>query len=258
MYTHQISIQVANLKNLPDAFNAFEFLLASYKNNGQILGNAIHAFIDDSRIVSVVQTHEENSLSALHKNYYTDLRIKGLEEVCGNTLQIALLGGLEGEQRVCTCAKSEFYLLITEHTAVASPIKCGTCFEVVPLYKLPPVFDHTYYPVLHWENNYHACDTLQTNGGVGEDWAIEQLSNPNSELSIQGRGLCAGIEQQTATPTFYYLHNAKETTVADELDSVCPACKTPWLLMKPLAGGVFPFQCNNCRLISSFSTNIMG
>jgi predicted nucleic acid-binding Zn ribbon protein len=258
MHTHQLSIQVADPANLPDAFNEFEFLISSYYTSGQKLGKQHTVYVDGNTLVCIIPAHEETSLSTENNNYYVTLRIERLEEFCGNKIQVKQLGKALEEQPVCTCAKSDFYLLIADHAAIDSPIKCGTCFDVVPLYKLPAYYEHGYAPILAWETNYQAVDTLQIDGEVGEEWATEQMSNPNSELSIQGRGVCAGIEQKTGINTYYYLHNTKENTAEQELDSVCPACQIPWLLTTPLANGIFPFKCDNCRLISAFSVNLAG
>jgi predicted nucleic acid-binding Zn ribbon protein len=258
MYTHQLSIKVADAANIADAFSEFEFLLASYRSSGQILGTEFNAFIDNGNISSIVRTHEEDSLSSQYNNFYVKLRTERLEELCSNKMMVERKGQLHDTATVCNCAKSDFYMLIADHSVVDSPVKCGTCFEVVPLYKLPAYYEHGFGPVLTWEANYQACDTLQINAEVGEEWATEQMSNPNSELSINGRSIAAGIEQNTGINTYYYLHNAKETTVEDELDSKCPACTNDWLLMQPLAGGIFPFKCDNCRLISTFSSGLQG
>jgi predicted nucleic acid-binding Zn ribbon protein len=258
MYTHQISIQVADETNLPDAVSEFEFLLAAYRSSGQILGKYDRIFVKDNRITVVVNTQEEDSLAIGYNNYYVNLRIERLDELCGNAIEIVPLGLSHDHEEACQCVKSDFYLLITDLVSIDSPVKCGTCFDVVPMYKLPAYYEHGYAPVLDWENNYQACDRLQIQCEVGEEWALEQMGNPNSELSVQGREICSVIEEKTSTPTYYYLHNVKETTVEEELDSVCPACKTPWLLTQPLAGGIFPFKCDNCRLVSTFSTNLQG
>lgn len=258
MFIYQLSISIPDNKILPEAFEQFEFLLASYRSNGQTLGAENTCYIKDGSLIAVVHTHEQSSLNKEQNNLYVNLRIENLEALCGTVLAINLLGDIAEEASVCTCATSDFYFLITEHNSIHSPIKCGTCFEVVPLYKLPPYYEHGYTQVVAWQTNYQACDVLQQNGEVGEEWAIGQMENPNSELSINGRSIAAGIEQQSGIDTYYYLHNSKETTVTEELDSVCPACQQEWLLMQPLAGGIFPFKCDNCRLISTFSSNIIA
>ncbi|UPT66954.1 MAG: Zn-ribbon-containing protein [Sphingobacteriales bacterium JAD_PAG50586_3] len=258
MFTHQISIQVKQGVDLAEAVSQFTSLIGSYYQNGQVLHKQLNTYGEDGLITYVAETQEEDSLNAKYNNELIKMRIGLLEEHCGNKLEIKLLGKSHEEVAVCNCNQRDFYLLIADHSSVDSPVKCGACFDVIPLYKLPPHNESGYYEILAWEQNYKGVDTLQINGHAGEEWATEQISNPNSELSIQGRAVCSAIEQNTSVKTYYYLHNGKETTVEEELDAVCPACKTPWLLSQPLAGGIFPFKCDNCRLVSTFSSNIKG
>lgn len=257
MYIYEISISVNAAKNLPEAFEQFSLLTASYRGSGQILGRNTTRYISGLRIIELVHCHETTSLEVQNDNFYVNLRKGLLEELCEAKVEYKLLQESTQDASVCQCAKSDFYLLITEELSIYSPVKCGTCFETVPLYKLPAYFDNGYMPILNWESDYQACDTLQMNGRTGEVWAINQMENPNAELATQGREVCAGIEQNTNTPTYYFIPNSKVTTVEEELDSVCPACKQEWLLTQPLAGGIFPFKCDNCRLISTFSSNIL-
>lgn len=258
MFTHQLSIQVKPGADVAEAVSQFTSLIGSYYQNGQVLHKHLNTYGADGLITYIAETQEEDSLDAKYNNQFVKMRIGLLEEHCGNKLDVKLLGKSHEEVAVCNCPKSDFYLLIADFNSVDSPVKCGTCFDVVPLYKLPAHAESGYYDVLAWEQNYKAVDTIQINSHAGEEWALEQMSNPNSELSVQGRAVCTVIEQNTSTHTYYYLHNEKETTVEEELDSVCPACKTPWLLTQPLAGGIFPFKCDNCRLLSTFSVNLQG
>ncbi len=258
MYIYQISITADDKALQAGALEEFERLVDSYLTSGQRVGQQRHSYVSNGRLVAQVYTHEEQSLHKQYNNLYVNLRTESLERLCNATVEVNQVGTEAEVMPVCTCAKSNFYLLITEHNSIASPIKCGTCFDVVPMYKLPPLFDNGYYPLLSWESNYQACDGLQQNGIVGEAWALEQMENPNSELSVEGREVCTSIEQSTQTPTYYFMRNSKESTIEQELDSICPACRQPWLLTQPLAGGIFPFKCDNCRLISAFSSNIVG
>lgn len=256
MYTFEISIKVSNNKHFAEALDQFILLSGSYRGSGQTVGRDTKRYYADGVIAEVVYCHELTSLNIEYNNYYVNLRKGLLEELCGNELQFKQLGSIAEDLPVCNCTKSDFYLLTTNYVSQCSPIKCGSCFEVIPLYKLPAYYDYGYQPVLSWETNYQSCDSLQMNCEVGEEWALEQMQDPGSELSQLGRGICSKIEEQASTPTYYYLHNYRELTVEEQIDSLCPSCNGEWLLMQPLADGMFNYRCDSCRLLSSFSPNI--
>ena len=139
---------------------------------------------------------------------------------------------------------------------LASPLSCGDCFMSVPLYTIPPTYDNSeYYDVLSWELDYQACDRLQMNCRTGERFGIQQMSEPDSTLSQQGRDICDRITRSTGKPTFYFLYRyVKRTTLAREQARRCPGCGGNWLLEQ--RWHIFDFRCDVCRLVSKFSSTV--
>ena len=148
----------------------------------------------------------------------------------------------------CKCKKSAFYILITNYLTIESRLKCGSCNNSVPLYRLPIYEDHGYLPILSWETNYIACDSLQMNCEVGERWAINQMQDIESQLSKQGLRICQKIEELTNIPTYYFLYNYRKVKNNDPL-MPCPKCKSKWDV-KNRIHGFYDFKYDNCRIIS--------
>lgn len=88
---------------------------------------------------------------------------------------------------------------------------------------------------------------------VGERWALKQMQEITSQLSKQGIEICGKIEELTAIPTYYYLHNYKKLK-GDQSKIPCPSCRNEWNLQTQLHN-LYDFKCDNCRIISTISPN---
>jgi predicted nucleic acid-binding Zn ribbon protein len=91
---------------------------------------------------------------------------------------------------------------------IESPLRCGNCFGIVPLYKIPKTYDDDeYYDIKCWEINYRARDSLQMNCRVGERFGMRQLSEYSSKLNKYGMDICKKIKKLTGKDVYYYLYN---------------------------------------------------
>ena len=205
-------------------------------------------------MIYFVQTHELNSLNKINNNFYVNKQIKLIESKYNIKLKFQTLGASNDyENAVCKCSKSNFYILFTNYLSIASPISCGSCFNPVPLYKLPFYDDYDYHRILSWDTNYIACDQLQMNCEVGERFGLNQMQNHNSQLSQQGIEICRKIEELTKIPTYYYLYNYRKVKKGQILSN-CPKCSNDWTLPKPI-NNFYDYKCDNCRIVSVNSPN---
>lgn len=148
---------------------------------------------------------------------------------------------------ICICKDTEYYVLITDYISEESPLTCGRCNLKVPLHQLPNYTDKDCTSIKRWVQNYKACDTLQMNSDVGEEWALNQMQNIDSSLSKQGLNICRVVEQKTKIPTYYYLHNYNhiKTNTAK-----CSTCNNPWRLEHSIHN-FYAYKCNVCKVIST-------
>ncbi|MFZ4796035.1 MAG: DUF2310 family Zn-ribbon-containing protein [Bacteroidia bacterium] len=254
MYIQEISIEIKSEFDKEELVYEFGYLMVDYRNNGQTQGLIESQYINETRIVCLPSTLEINSLDSNFNNTYVDYRIKKIEEICKSKFKFRTVGkSFDYYIAPCECPKSEYYILITNYATTESPLTCGNCNKSVPLYRLPKYYKDDYLPILSWESNYIACDRLQMNCEVGENWALNQMEKLDSQLSKQGLKICKKIEELTQINTYYYLHNWKKYK-GDTLQRHCPGCNNKWGLKKPLHK-IYDFRCDKCKLISTISPN---
>ena len=254
MYIQKLSIDIKTNTNKDDLIEQFGLLMAFYRGNGQTQGKIESQYIDNKRIICLPFTHEKNALDKKNNNFYVNRQSMKLEELCNSKLSYKTAGKTYKSYKTpCKCKRSDFFILITDYISINSPLTCGTCFKPIPLYRLPVYYDHGYMPILRWETNYISCDSLQMNCEVGENWALRQMQEIKSQLSKHGLEICRKSEELTSVPTFYYLHTYKNYE-GDQLRWPCPGCTQKWNLKAEL-NNQYDFKCDNCRIISTISSN---
>lgn len=254
MYIQEISLNIKDYPEKDNLIDEFSLLMEFYRGSGQTQGKIESQYIKNSTIISLPFTLEKNSLDKKFSNFYVNRQSKKIEELCNAKLNFKTVGKTyDSYNGACICKKSDFYILNTNYSSINSPLTCGTCNESVPLYKLPPYFDHGYMPILSWETNYISCDSLQMNCEVGERWALNQMQEVKSQLSKQGLEICKKIEELTGIPTYYYLHNYRKSK-GDQTKNSCPCCNKNWYLKTQLHN-FYDFRCDTCKLISILSSN---
>ena len=191
-----------------------------------------------------------DALAAIHHNKYVK---KALAALADAGLKQPTVRVMDEEGSGPVEDGPDSYILFTNYLAIESPLRSGATFAPTPLYKVPPTYDESeYYNITSWQSDYQACDTLWMNSAVGEQFARRQLSNVSSDLSNQGRELCAQITTLTGLPTYYYLYRQlQRTSWLKETLRKCPGCGGEWLL--PEQWHIFDFQCDGCRLVSNIS-----
>lgn len=256
MYIQEISIDLNKAPDKETIAQEFNGLMIYYRGSGQTQGKIEPLYIKDNRIISTPFTLEKDALDKKYNNFYVQEQSKKVEALSQSVLMFKMLGMTQGQEiTACSCTQPKSYILITNYISIDPPLMCGTCHEPVPLYKLPVYHDHGYMPILSWETNYKSCDSLQMNCEVGERWALNQMQEPDSQLSRQGRTICHLIEDETGIPTYYYLHNYRRTK-RNTSDHNCPGCNEAWLPVEHAHNIPYDFRCDQCRLVSVISPNV--
>lgn len=251
MYIQKIQIKINTKVDKDELIDEFGLLMSFYRQSGQTQGKIESQYIKTKKITCFPFTVEKHSLKSKYNNFYVNRQIDKIEKLCKSKFEFKTVGKTyDSYKSPCTCKKSDFYILITNFLTIQPPLTCGKCNNYVPLYKLPKYEDHGYRSILSWETNYISCDSLQMNCEVGENWALNQMQKPNSELSKQGLTICDRIEKLTGIPTYYYLYNYSKFKTLQN----CPNCKNNWVL-KHQIHGFYDYQCENCKLISTVSFN---
>ena len=134
-------------------------------------------------------------------------------------------------------------------SSVAGPVHHGDHGNLVPTYLLrlsALQCEHLFF----WNNLYHAIDDVWLDSGELEKAAYEQMANPESELSKDGRKLCKLVEKSTRKPTFYYIHRYGDEVEPEDIDK-CPGCGQSWRTGIEGVWHQFAYRCVACRLVSN-------
>jgi predicted nucleic acid-binding Zn ribbon protein len=229
-------------------------LLCALTRTGQIINdNYIFIHKGDRMRVSVV-CPEPDSLSIDQPIDYVSQAWQKLAAATGAEVRYEEIGVEPQFANYQVPQHSSFYIL---RYGAFSPVVCGDTFKPIPLYKIPPTHpDGKCYDNLRsWERNYRQIYGLWINGEICEDFFQQQMQDPTSELSAIGRNLCQIIERLTGQPTYYFLLNYRDWSVAEDLARLCPLTGREWLLAGKSADDAIAFKCDESRLVSELSHN---
>jgi predicted nucleic acid-binding Zn ribbon protein len=248
---HSLSIKYKNDLDEEKLWHCFYSLIGSLRENGQINGRELNAYIKDNRISMILCTFTETALAKKYFTKYVTDAIEKLEALCDSKIEIAFLGYVEEElNSICTCVGHNYFVLY--YYGDFSPIRCGSCEKFVPLFKIPKLHDQRVWDILAWISTYQACKNLDLNCGTGEKWAMRQQCEHDSGLSIQGRKVAAKISETSGIKTYYFLANWSKRPKAKDIRRPCPGCGSDWHL-ETAKFGYFRHQCDRCLLMSAYS-----
>jgi predicted nucleic acid-binding Zn ribbon protein len=251
MFIQRVKIKIKSKVDKEELVDDFGLLMAFYRTSGQTQGKIESQYINKDTIVCYPFTLEKNALNEKYNNEHVNKNIRKIEKKCQSKLKLKTVGKSYAHYKSpCTCKKSAFYILMTNYVTIQSPVKCGTCYYPVPLYRIPKYEDDGYCSILSWETDYVSCDSLQMNCSVGEKWALNQMEKATSALTKQGLTICQKVEAITSIPMYYYLHNYSKIPTKEH----CPICKGDWALKEKLHD-FFDYKCDTCKLVSTLSFN---
>ena len=142
----------------------------------------------------------------------------------------------------CRCDESTS-LILTGHGFGnrKSVLTCCDCLGYYPNYRTQALVDTIYSRLQSWalvSGHVYQTWLLTT---VLEDWALDELQLPDSELNHTGRKLAQRICERIGKPVWYFLFVPSETRTP-----VCPSCgaecEQPGWSQKR-------FTCATCRLV---------
>jgi predicted nucleic acid-binding Zn ribbon protein len=257
MFKQKIFISINSNHDREELEETFSLLMSSYSKTGQIMGDGEMTFITKDELVAYQTTLEVNSLSEQFNDENVTSLIQRLEDWCESKIKTEIVGtSTIYSKDVCTCENQDSLILSTNFMNVTSPIDCGKCYGVIPIYKLKKLENEDRYDLNHWEKNYKSCDSLQMLCSVGEEWATLQMTDIDSELTQEGIKVCNLIKEKTGIPTYYVLYNYRPISKKEDKARKCPSCQGEWLLKKPL-NRFYNFKCDKCLLLSYFTPNTL-
>jgi len=259
VYTAQVSFPATG-SDWEAMVDAAQGVLAIWYKNGQIATDVWPAVVDAksrAHVKFVVSLPHHDSLDERHNNEYVAKELEALAEHGVGPPTIDIWGFDPGTLHACGCARPHSYILFTHFLTKEGAIRCGDCFNPIPLYRLGADDHGEYNYILHWRANYQACDTLQILCSVGEAFGEDQLFHHASQLSLKGLEICRKIAGKTGKPTYYYLFKSRGNTLDDELNRRCPTCDDQWMLSEKWHGK-FDFKCDKCCLLSNIACDLEG
>ena len=256
MFAAEVRFPLLRSARKCDSADVLESLIFLYHHNGQISTVEWPSAVSGGTLRVFVSIPERTSLRRRTNRWVRQCR-RRLRGAGLGLPRILVLGEEPESSPVCECRSCRSYILHTEAYSCESPVRCGTCFGVIPLYRLPPTNDYgSYDNTVRWRANYQAYDGLWfRTRGAQEKHAYRQLAHVDSALSREGRAVCRAIEQGTRRRTYYYLFRYSGRSRERELASTCASCGRAWRLDKPWHEE-FDFRCERCRLVSAIACDV--
>lgn len=243
-----------------EEFAALTFRIVNqWRANGQMIGReaSVTHFqnVDEAYFQVSLLMPRQDSLAKKYNSEEVNKELANAEDYGVKLEGFEVVGR---DYRADTTSKREeakFLILYTTYLDSCSPIFNIHNFLPLPLYEITNSDQKMAQRILKWQEDWQACDQLQMNGSTLEKVALNQISEVKSDLSEQGRALCREIEGTTQMPTYYYLYRlGKDKEV--EHNRKCPSCNGDWKLDEPMHD-IFYFKCDQCRLISNLSWEVL-
>jgi predicted nucleic acid-binding Zn ribbon protein len=230
-------------------------VVSCWYKNGQIETSRWHVIRGSNQVRIIASIPDTTALDERNNNVYAQNALDALAAHDFASPKVRVLGIDQAFDAPCVCAVRESLILYTTYLSNSTPVRCGTCFAPVPLYRLPHTRNEEHLDVLHWASDYRACDTLQMHCTTGERFAELQLYRYDSSLSRQGRGIAAELSKRLRVPVYYFLLTSRGTSDKSERTRVCPSCKGEWLLSQAWHT-LFDFRCDRCSLVSNIACDL--
>jgi predicted nucleic acid-binding Zn ribbon protein len=223
-------------------FDHMDYLLGSFVHNGQMIEYFDHPVITENTAVYNGIIIQADSLNI---RYYTENTNRFLQLLKEDQTEFEYEIVSEKPYLEAKSIADASGLIL--HFGGESPLRTLDHYYNVPLYLLPPtsVDGTNYQNIITWERNYEAIYRLWF-VGLDESYYYNQLTNYQSDLSIEGMELCKQIHDLTKKDCYYNLFRDLNPDVK-ELEN-CPKCNTPWKMENELFE-TFKYKCSNCFLI---------
>jgi predicted nucleic acid-binding Zn ribbon protein len=190
----------------------YSFLAALYKN-GQIISSPNNIGYSEGNYKLYCKVAEPESL---HEKYYTDAcrdEYKILLEKSREKPRYEIVASAIGAL-TCNCSKPRCYVLYQPILYESSPVFCGECEAMVPLYRLPLLkTKENYGPLFEWASEYHSYYTIYLNSYSMKKRSYKMLYSVNSSLTKMGLKICQEMSINTGKEFFYYLGDSNKPAI---------------------------------------------
>jgi predicted nucleic acid-binding Zn ribbon protein len=241
--------------DLDQQSHAVNELLGVLRMDGHVLGREFPIAVEPGQVTVTVLIPDWDALEPSTYNDYCRGSLAGFAAAGLDAPAFTILGRDIDGGDPCDCPVRSSLILYTTYLALGPPAWCGDCFGYVPLYRLPRLYYGEQFPLICWQSDYQACDTLQMNCRTGERFGLRQLGDLQSSLSRRGRDIAQALSDITGCPVYYYLYRHGARSRAAELRRQCPACGGDWRLPR-LWHDLFDFRCDACRLLSNIAWDV--
>ena len=256
MHTAQLLFRIPTSKTDEELLDKVHGYLAALLQNGQIVGEFAPMAKVKGGLLVTASLPEADALADRFANKWVRKRLRELAATGVEHPKVTHVGADPESRASCRCRMRPFLILFTTFMNREPPLRCGSCFGPVPLYKVPATTaSGNHQNVLLWQDTYEAMDWLFIGSGPGERFAHDQLSRFNSELSTKGRQRARELQKAVGIPVYYYLYKHFGRSDRAERQRVCPSCGKAWLRKEPLHR-IFDFQCLRCRLLSNVAFDV--
>lgn len=233
-------------------------IIDQWRYNGQIIGREIPLYFANQNELTgfgvKVICPEQHSLLPEWNNINVEQALAQAEK-CGIILEsLQIVADDLNSDSTYQEKDIDWQVLYTTHLHSCSPLHHGQSLQPIPLYKLCKNQPHLSMDLIKWQENWQAYDQLQMNAAGLEKLALEEMSDPQSQLSKHGITLAQELEKYTQTPTYYYLYRVGGNNLPQEQQRCCPSCGNQWKLNIP--HDIFYFKCDQCRLVSNLSWSV--
>ena len=253
MYPVELSCRIRRRGDSDAQYQAFDRLLYSLRMNGQVLGRELVAFERKTAFAANVLLPERNALDPTNNNSYVDERLERLAKAGLGKMKVRDQGDID-DDITCTCGRRRELVIYADYTYFHSPLKCLSCFDPVPLYRIPQTGVDEYVDIITWASDYEGCHRLYMNDVGVDRFVTRQMYSLDSALTKRGLEVCQRIRELTGRKTYYFLRKLGGTNMKREKGRRCPSCGGEWLLKK--RRHCFDFKCSKCCLLSSIGTGV--
>ena len=257
MYVVELEFECFDNTTISAVDKAINGLMEALRYNGQILGREFPIIMGEGVFDVRLVCPEQDSLHPSNHSDYVKYCIERLSEACLLSPKVRLLGRDINSEQAAEDQPPSWQVLYTTYVHTCSPLRSGESLLPIPLYRNPPSLNGDHKAVVKWQTEWQACDELQMAGGCkAEHAALNEITSISSDLFRRGWDLRGRIEFLTGIPTYYYLYRVGGKSLAEERERKCPKCGGQWLLDEPLHD-VFYFKCDDCRIVSNISWDIL-
>jgi len=190
--------------------------------NGQIYHHDKVLIHNDNVFQAFFFMPELDSLDEKYCNEYVNRSLVRIKELCEISFEV--IGRNTIVNPVCSCDDSTWYILFALKNDAFSPVVCGDCLNMIPIYKLPreeiPIKVQS---EIGWLADYYFIDRLWMLCGF-DRFTYRQMSDVNSALSKSGREICSTYENALDKPFYYFLYHHPSKKVR----KTCPVCGGEW------------------------------